>query len=213
MLRRLLLAASLSLATLAVPAFAGEAAADAPAKAGPGTAAVKRANETITKLLKDKAAPAKVTAGVRDFLDIDELGKAALADHWGGLKKAEQDEFLKVLRELIEANYTKGMNANLAYTVDYLGEKPAANGDLVVQTKINATRKGRPLTISVDYVLRKSGTNLKAYDVITDGAGLVENYRAQFNKLIKDKGFAAVIDTMKKKAAQISQSAATPTKS
>jgi phospholipid transport system substrate-binding protein len=191
------------------------AAAQPTGKPGPGTAVVKHANDTLSTLIKQKAAPAKVTASVRSFLDIDELGKAALVDHWKTLKPAEQADFLRLLRELIEANYVKTQNANLNYTVDYLGESADTQGNIVVATKINTQRKGRPFSITVDYVLRKEGTQYRAFDVKTDGVGLVENYRAQFNKLIKDKGFTAVLDSMKKKAASLQQTppAAPPAKS
>ena len=55
-------------------------------------------------------------------------------------------------------------------------------------TKIKTKRNGRPYTIEVDYVLVKEGDKLKAWDVKTDGVGLVENYRTQFNKII-DEGW------------------------
>src|ERR1700759_1709674 len=82
-------------------------------KPGPGTASVKAANEKIAALLKQKVpagSPAekdqatKVTSSVRDFLDIDELGKRAMADQWPKLTPAQQQEFLTTLRSLIEAN-------------------------------------------------------------------------------------------------------------
>lgn len=196
---------------LVLPLALVPAVAMAQPKPGPGTTAVKAANDKLAGLLKQKAAAAKVTASVRDFLDIDELGKAALVDHWAKLKQTEQAEFLKLLRELIEANYVKTQNANINYTIDYIGEKTDAQGNVVVETKINTQRKGRPFSITVDYVLRKQAAGYRAFDVKTDGVGLVENYRAQFNRLIKDKGFTAVLDSMKKKAATLQ--APPPTKS
>src|SRR5690606_11414418 len=122
MQRLLILLLSLLIVT---PAFAGTA------KAGPGTFAVKSANEKISNLLKQKPAAGskeekelagKVTTSVRDFLDIDELGKRAMADQWSKLTKQQQDEFLATLRALIEDNYVRGLRANLEYSVDYTGE-------------------------------------------------------------------------------------------
>jgi len=100
-------------------------------KTGPGTAAVKQANEKIDALLKQKVTPgskeekelsAKVTTSVRDFLDIDALGKLAMADQWSKLSPAQQQEFLTTLRSLIEDNYVRGLRSNLEFTVDYTGE-------------------------------------------------------------------------------------------
>jgi phospholipid transport system substrate-binding protein len=196
-MKRLILVA---LVLLAVPAFAAP-------KAGPGTTAVKTANDNISGLLKQKVAPgskeeaelaSKVAGSVRDFLDIDELGKRAMVDQWSKLTTAQQDEFLKTLRALIEDNYIKGLRSNLEYTVDYTGES-TENGNLVVVTQIITKRHNRPLKIEIDYVLKKEGDKLKAYDVRTDGVGLVENYRQQFNKIVDKDGFAGLIAKMKKK--------------
>ncbi|HMG56651.1 MAG TPA: ABC transporter substrate-binding protein, partial [Kofleriaceae bacterium] len=177
---------------------------------GPGTQAVKTANESIAGLLKQKATPgskeekdlaAKVTTSVRGFLDIDQLGKRAMVDNWGKLSRAQQDQFLALLRSLIEDNYVRGLRANLDYQVDYAGESTDKDGNVVVTTKINTKRKGRPYTIEVDYVLVKDGDKLRAWDVRTDGVGLVENYRTMFDKIIDKDGFDGLIAKMKKKQA------------
>jgi ABC-type transporter MlaC component len=211
MLRRPLVLVLIS--ALAAPAVAAPTAATAPktekaAKAGPGTAAVKAANETISGLLKQKAAPgskeekelsAKVTSSVRGFLDIDQLGKRAMVDNWSKLTKQQQDQFQQLLRDLIEENYVRGLRANLSYQVEYVSESTDKDGNTVVATKVKTERKGRPYTIAVDYVLVKDGDKLRAYDIKTDGVGLVENYRTMFNKIIAKDGFDGLIAKMKKK--------------
>src|SRR5215831_9906130 len=187
------------------------AAKDPAAKLGPGAQAVRSANDTIAGLLKQKVAAgskeekdlaAKVATSVRSFLDIDQLGKRAMVDNWGKLSKAQQDEFLRLLRSLIEDNYVRGLRANLDYAVDYTGESADKDGNIVVTTKINTKRRGRPYTIAVDYVLIKDGDKLRAWDVKTDGVGLVENYRTMFDKIIDKDGFDGLIGKMKKKQGQ-----------
>lgn len=207
-MRRVLLAICLSLAMPAIAA--AETKATPAAKAGPGTAAVKQANDTISALLKHKAAPgskqekelaAKVTTSVRGFLDIDQLGKRAMVDQWSKLSSEQQQQFLSLLRSLIEENYVRGLRANLQYTVEYTGESTDKDGNIVVATKIKTQRKGRPYTIDVAYVLVKEDGKLRAFDVKTDGVGLVENYRTMFNKVIAKEGFDGLIAKMKKKQA------------
>jgi ABC-type transporter MlaC component len=195
---------ALVLCVLVSPAFAD--------KGGPGTAAVKSANDTISGLLKqkvaagsaeEKALATKMTASVRSFLDIDELGKRAMVDQWKKLSPEQQKEFLNVLRELIESNYVKGVRSNLEYAVDYTGESTDKDGNVVVTTSIQTKRKGRPYSIEVDYVLVKEGAGLRAWDVKTDGVGLVDNYRSMFNKIIDKEGFNGLIAKMKKKQAEM----------
>jgi phospholipid transport system substrate-binding protein len=192
---------ALLLALVAVPSTA--LAAD-----GPGTKAVRGANDTIAKLLKqkvkagspeEKKAAEKVTESVRGFLDIDELAKRALVDHWGKITDAQKTEFLTLLRALIEDNYIKGLRANLEYKVAYGGEAPGTDKTIVVKTEITAKKKGRPIKIAVDYVLVDVGGKLKCFDIRTDNVGLVDNYRAQFNKIITKDGFDGLIAKMKKK--------------
>ena len=205
---------SLAVAQPKAPAPAGpapgQAQAGQAAKTGPGTQAVRAANDTIAGLLKQKAAPgskeekelaAKVTTSVRSFLDIDQLGKRAMVDNWSKLSRAQQDQFLALLRALIEDNYVRGLRANLDYQVDYTGESTDADGNVVVTTKINTKRRSRPYAIEVDYVLVKDGDKLRAWDVKTDGVGLVENYRTMFDKIIDKDGFDGLIAKMKKKQA------------
>lgn len=198
---RLIITTLTLLLTLSSPALAG-------GTMGPGTTSVKAANEKISGLLKQKPAAgskeekdlaAKVTTSVRDLLDIDELGKRAMADQWAKLTAAQQTEFLSTLRALIEDNYIRGLRANLTYTVDYTGETTDKEGNVVVTTVVNTKRKGRPFKIQIDYVLKKQGDKLKAWDVKTDGVGLVANYKTQFNKIVEKEGFSGLIARMKKK--------------
>ncbi len=208
MLRRLTI---LLLISVAAPCLIAPAPAwSQPAKDGPGTAAVKQANTTIANLLKQKVAPGskeekdlarQVTTSVRSFLDIDQLGKRAMIDQWPKLSKPQQEQFLTLLRELIEENYVHGLRANLQYTVVYTGESADKDGNVVVATKINTQRKGRPVSIAVEYVLVKEGGKLRAFDIKTDGVGLVENYRTTFNKIVEKDGFDGLMAKMKKKQA------------
>lgn len=207
-MRRALFILAVSLTPAALPVLATEAAAQpAPAKAGPGTTAVQTANNKISAQLKAKAPAAQVIASVQGFIDINELGKRAMVNQWSKLKPNEQTDFLKVLNELIEANYINAQQANVNYTVDYLGEAPNAANDLVVNTAIKAQRKGRPFTMKIDYVMIKKGASYQAVDVITDGVGLVDNYKSTFDKIMKDKGFAGLMTTMNNKLAAIKAAA------
>jgi phospholipid transport system substrate-binding protein len=179
------------------------------AEDGPGAARVRAANDAIVALLRQKPEPgsaaekqvaAEISKTVGGFLDISALGKSALVDHWGKLSRPQQAEFSKLLASLVENSYVRALRSNLDYEVKYQGETVRGN-DRVVTTEVSAVRNGRPQTISVEYVLRPSGGALRAVDVVTDGVGIVENYRAQFNKIIAKEGFQGLIERMRKKQA------------
>ena len=203
---RLLLAVALVAGLSSAARAQGE-----PSREGEGTRTVRGANDSVKELLREKAEPGspaekklagQVTRSVRDFLDIDTLGKRALRDHWDKIGAGQRRDFLENLRGLVEANYIKALRANVDYEVKYLGET-AQGEQLLVKTEVVARRNGRPRTISIDYVLTREGKAWRAFDVVTDGVGLVDNYRAQFNKIIAKDGMNGLLDRMRKKRSKM----------
>jgi phospholipid transport system substrate-binding protein len=174
---------------------------------GPGTATVRRANSTLVALLKQKASPGSpeerrlasdLRAKLKTFLDVDELGRRALVDHWASLDAGQRSEFTNTLRELVEASYLKALRNQVQYQVRYVSEK-AKGPELVVATEVDLEQKNGRQALSIDYVLRRDGDTWRAFDVVTDGVGLVENYRAQFNKIIAKEGISGLLSRMRKK--------------
>lgn len=195
-LKSLIVVCSLALSSIA---FAAD---------GPGTDTVRKANESIAELIKREAPPgseeekrlvSEINARLKGFLDIDELGQRALADHWSKLSAAQKKQYLALLRQLVEANYVKALRGNKQYEVKYVKEEPQGT-DVKVYTELTLKKPDKTDTISVDYVLRKDKGSWRAFDLITDGVGLVENYRAQFNKIMAKEGFSGLLERMKKKS-------------
>ncbi|MCP4449599.1 MAG: ABC transporter substrate-binding protein [Myxococcales bacterium] len=178
---------------------------------GIGTKTVRRVNAKLSKTLASKTKSTKqegkllkeARGMLGNFLNIEELGQRAMRDHWPTLSKAQRTEFLSLLRSLIETNYVKGLRANVKYEVSYLGEKSQGE-HLLVQTIVKSERKGRPLKIEIDYLLSRSGETWRTFDMMTDGIGLVENYRAMFNKIISKSGFDELLKRMKTRLAAMS---------
>lgn len=174
---------------------------------GAPTATVRQANRTLTELLRKKAAPGsaeekalakEVTQKLAGFLDVDELGRRALKDHWDKLTDEQKKEFSKLLRELVEASYLKALRSQLEYDVAYVSESPKDSG-VSVATEVRSVKNGRKQTISIDYVLHQNQSAWRVFDLVTDGVGLVQNYRAQFNKVIAKEGISGLLERMRKK--------------
>lgn len=183
-------------------------ASSALAAAGPGTETVRKANDSVSELIKREAPPgseeekrlvAEINTKLKGFLDIDELGQRALADHWGKLSAAQRKQYLALLRQLVEANYIKALRGNKQYEVKYVKEEPQGS-DVRVYTELTLKKPDKTDTISVDYLLRKDKDSWRAFDLVTDGVGLVENYRAQFNKIMAKEGFDGLVARMRKKS-------------
>ncbi len=192
--------------------------ADAPAKAdvpagaatpptGSPMAELKKQNLALDKVLQ-KNLPnwtpeaelqrTEVRKIVGSFLDYGELAKRSLARHWDTLTPKQRDDFSNTLRELVERSYLRQLHGNANYNIKY--EKEAKDGnEATVDATLHTMARGKKVEIALQYkMLGKSGEWL-VYDVLTDEQSMLENYRAEFNKIISKDGFDALMKRMKKK--------------
>lgn len=167
---------------------------------------LQRTHEHIRRLLSKEGENGATESVVRQeiknvvnsFLDYRELAKRGLDQHWKGLKKKEQDEFVAVLRELIERNYVKQLRDNLDYEVIYKGEQIQTR-EATVHTAIRIIKHGRPVDTNIDYQMQRGSKGWLVFDVITDDTSLVRTYRSQFNRIIQRESYDALIKKMRRK--------------
>lgn len=191
-----------------------EAAAAKPADkpAGPPPASsspmaeLKRSNEKLDKILSKKspnwspeadAQRSEVRKLVGTFLDYGELAKRSLARHWETLTPKQRDEFVNTLRELVERSYLKQVHGNPNYQIKYEKETKEGNEATVIGT-LHTVARGKKVKVALEYKLLWKDHWL-VYDVVTDEQSMLENYRAEFNKIINKEGFDALLKRMKKK--------------
>jgi phospholipid transport system substrate-binding protein len=199
----------------AAPAAADKPATDKPAAdkpAGPPPATsspmaeLKKTNEKLDKVLAKKspnwspeaeAQRAEVRKIVGNLLDFSELARRSLARHWDGLTPKQREEFVSTLRELVERSYLKQVHGNPNYQIKYEKETKEGN-EATVSGTLHTTARGKKVKVALEYkVLWKD--HWLVYDVVTDEQSMLENYRAEFNKIINKEGFDALLKRMKKK--------------
>jgi phospholipid transport system substrate-binding protein len=154
-----------------------------------GSAAEKKQKDEIKRI-------------INNFLDYTELGKRGLGDNWEKRSSTEQKQFVDLLRDLIERNYVKQLRGNLDYQVAYTNEELTGDEALVTSMVKSAGKDGRNFETRIDYKLKKKSGKWLVFDVITDEVSLVQNYRAQFNKIIAKESYEALVKKMKSKLAE-----------
>jgi phospholipid transport system substrate-binding protein len=172
---------------------------------------LKQKNGEVDRLLRqkvEKGSPAEqkqkddVKKLAASLLDYDELGKRAMAQHWDKLSPAQQKEFISTLRGLIERNYVKQLKTNLDYQVVYKGEDPDGS-ESVVTTLVKVKTSGTTNDAEVVYKMHKlADGSWRVFDIVTDEVSLVRNYKTQFNKIITEQSYDALIKKMKSKLAE-----------
>jgi phospholipid transport system substrate-binding protein len=191
------------------PKTEAPAAAGTPPSGSP-MAELKKSNEKLDKVLH-KSAPnwspeaelerTEVRKIVGDFLDYDELARRSLARHWETLTPKQRTEFTNTLRELVERSYLKQIHGSPNYNIKY--EKEAINGnEATVDATLNTTSRGKKVQVAMQYKMIGKNGKWVVYDVVTDEQSMLENYRAEFNKIISKEGFDALMKRMQKKLAE-----------
>ena len=90
------------------------------------------------------------------------------------------------------------MHGNANYNIKY--DKEIKDGsDATVTGTLNTTARGKKVKIALEYKMIWKGDHWVVYDVVTDEQSMVENYRAEFNKIINKDGFETLLKRMKKK--------------
>ena len=189
------------------PADKAAAKADPPPASSSPMAELKRSNEKLDKILQKNRPDwspeaelqrAEVRKLVGSFLDYGELAKRALARHWEGLAVKQREEFVNTLRELVERSYLKQVHGNANYNIKY-DKEIKQDGEATVTGMLNTMARGKKVKIALEYKMLWRGDHWVVYDVVTDEQSMLENYRAEFNKIINKEGFDALMKRMKKK--------------
>jgi len=191
-LTALTLAAIVSLAAL--PALAE----------GPATKFLQDRHASVERILRQPATSAKrgsqLNEALGKLLDFDELSRRALANHWEGLSEGQRQEFVSLLSRLVERSYQRNLESTLDFAIRYESEIAKQDG-VVVRTVARSRKNRRAPELSIDYTMLADGGEYRVFDVTTDGVSLVENYRRQFDKIIKKDGWDALLAKMRSKLA------------
>jgi len=138
--------------------------------------------------------------------DIRELAKLALANHWNQRTAKEQDDFVQLMTDLLEnkailskeQGQKKAKSENV-YRISYKGDKFLNKERSRVLTKTSVYVKSEDIRVELNYKLKIENSIWKIYDVIVDGASLVENYKYQFDSIIKKSGYQDLVNRMQNK--------------
>jgi len=180
-------------------------ASEPPASASP-MAELKKSNAQLDKVLqknKPNWSPeaelerSEVKKLVGSFLDYGELAKRSLGKHWDKITPKQREEFVETLRQLVERSYLRQIHGSANYNIKY--DKEEKNGsEATVYATLNTVARGKKTKVALEYKMLWKD-HWVVYDVVTDEQSMLENYRAEFNKIINRDGFEALLKKMKHK--------------
>ena len=147
---------------------------------------------------------------IHGTFDIRELCRMALDKNWELRPPVDQDYFVRLMTRLLEkkAVFSKeqGQKGNAeagrsssVYKVTYEGDQFLDPEKTKSEVKSSVHIPSQNMRIELNYKLKKVGNEWKAFDVIVDGASLLDNYKYQFDKIISKDGYAELVRRMETK--------------
>ena len=127
--------------------------------------------------------------------DFTEMARRSLGPEWRRHSPEEQKEFVKIFTDLLERAYLEQIESYNDQKVRYVNEHEDAS-HAQVDTKI-VDSKGQEF--SVNYRLHNENGDWKIYDVVIEDISLVNNYRAQFNRVLASSSYQELVRRLKQK--------------
>ncbi|MFC0676412.1 phospholipid-binding protein MlaC [Lysobacter korlensis] len=190
-----------SLVAAAPGAYAQKAApAAATAQAGSPSALVLDNSTRVLSTLearrneftKNRAALRQFIAGeFNQMFDRDYAARLVLGTHGRGASDADVKLFADALTDNLMQRYGSSLlDFNTRLKVRVKSETPMRNGAIVkVDTEL-LRQGGEPVPVS--YLMRRSGSGWKVFDVMVEGVSFVQTFRSQFDGPLKRKPIAQV---------------------
>jgi phospholipid transport system substrate-binding protein len=152
-----------------------------------------------------RAAIGRVAGEIFDFGD---MAKRSLGPHWEKRTPAERVEFARLFTELIQRSYIAKVDQHgSAARVTFLEERVDADY-AVVRTTMPLSNGS---TMALDYRMRGVDGRWQVYDLSMEGVGLLANYRAQFDRVIRTASFEELVARLKANTAELAPASASPT--
>src|SRR5262245_6264054 len=136
---------------------------------------------------------------VNDTFDFREAAKLALGREWIARTPKEQNEFVDMFGDLLERSFVWRMAGKASLSdgvkVHYLDEH--VTGDSATVSTELAARDGSEMQLQ--YRLVRRGGRWVVCDVVMDGVSTMQNYRAQFQRIVRESSYAELAAQLRAK--------------
>ena len=162
----------------------------------PAETVVRQMIDSIRKLrtTDDETSQNKLISSINDSLALDSLSEQALGAEWSKLGSAERDQFLHLIRELLEKlAYPKASEFFADLDVQYGQEQPQG-ARRIVPTTVKRSEGG---AVSITYVLQRTHGQWQVADINLDGQSLAQSVTGQIQAVLRQGSYQSLIAQMK----------------
>lgn len=162
---------------------------------------VRQMLDSIRKLrtTNDPASRSKLISAIDNSLALDTLSEQALGAQWGKIDSAERQQFLHLIRELLEKlAYPNASDFFSDLGVQFGREQPQG-ARRIVPTTVKRSEGG---AVSINYVLQLTRGHWRVIDINLDGQSLAQSVTGQIQAVLRQSSYEGLIAQMKARLAQ-----------
>jgi phospholipid transport system substrate-binding protein len=158
------------------------------------TSATDRLRAALKRATLADIRRAEIGRIAQNLFDFDDVARRALGRHWTARTPAERAEFVRLFTALLERTYLGKIEMYSGETITFVGEQ--IDGDVAtVQSRIVSPRTRA--TTALDYRLHLKERRWQVYDILIDRVSFVANYRSQFDRIIHESSYGAMIQQLR----------------
>ena len=131
---------------------------------------------------------------IRERVSYEDMAKQALGAQWLSLADSERQEFVDLFVQLLRDSFAGKIDSYVDERVLFLSEEQS-DRFAEVRTKLS----GRKTDTRLDFRMTDHDGMWLVYDVVIDGASIVQNYRAQFASIIRSASYSGLVERMRAK--------------
>lgn len=180
------------------PGFRGSARANS--AVSPLSEVKTTVNQAVT-ILHDQAMPIEqrrreLRQLAEHNLDLAKMARGSLGDHWDELTPAERNEYVSLFTAFIEDAYLVQIQDYAKLNIDVTRESfTAPDYAQVFATVLQPHEEPLPIV----FMLERNGDEWIVYDVSVEDVSMVENYHAQFDRVIRSEGMPKLLNDLRQK--------------
>ena len=133
---------------------------------------------------------------IDSIFDFKELSKRTLGRDWKKMSAEQQEEFVKLFRQLLQGVYADRLLAYSDQKVIFDKETMLKKGRAEVQSYLETSDGSK---IPLFYRLTNKSGSWKVYDIIIEGVSMVKNYRTQFRQILSKNSPDKLIEILRDK--------------
>jgi phospholipid transport system substrate-binding protein len=161
--------------------------------------------DQATNILRSRGIPveqrrAQLRSLAEQHLDLDAMARFALGARWQDLSDSQRREYVQLFAAFMEDAYLNRIQGYLDLRFRFVGQTMDGLNRARVETDV-VESNGESTRLNFDLELK--GGEWKVYDVEINTISIMSNYRAQFDRVIKSRGFDALMNDLRRKQKEL----------